>query len=356
MSQPYLWQEADFPHFYHNPAVGRVLEEKFQEEVSRLNQMLHTQEVGFDDVFTEEIVANSEIEGVILDRDSVHSSFVNNLIPVHQKEQGAVALTQLALASRNQKLSHDLLFSMHREIMKGSNFPPESIGVYVGDMKIVSGNRVDQGYRIVHEGVSKELVHEKMTEFIEWFNRCPADTPLTNAVQGHLHFETIHPFCDGNGRIGRSLILMGLCRDLGRNTPLALSRSFNKDLKTYYAQFQARLDLTSTLQNMCPLFLNAVKETGLILKLTAFRTKVFDQSDILNPRQVKVLNRLIDYELKGGFIGGMSNSNYQKMTGIGDRTALRDLAELQEQGLMVKTGQLKGTRYHLNVPHLSANL
>ena len=149
---------------------------------------------------------------------------------------------------------------------------------------------------------------------------------------------------------------MRLCRDLGRNTPLALSRSFNQDLKSYYRQFQTGLDLTAPLQSMSPLFLNAVKETGLILELTAFRTKISDLAEELNARQLKVLNRLVDYELKGGFDGGMSNTKYQKMTGIGDRTALRDLAELQELGLMVKTGQLKGTRYHLNVPHITNKL
>lgn len=68
------------------------------------------------------------------------------------------------------------------------------------------------------------------------------------------------------------------------------------------------------------------------------------------------LNRLIDYELRGGFGGGMSNTKYQKMTGIGDRTALRDLSELHERCLMVKIGQLKGTRYYLNVPHLLERL
>jgi hypothetical protein len=109
MSKLYLWQEGDFSHFYHNPEGSRVLEEKFQEEVSKSDQMLHTQEVGFDDVFTEEIVANSEIEGVILDRESVHSSSISNLTPVHEKEQGAVALTQMALAHCDQGLSHDLL-------------------------------------------------------------------------------------------------------------------------------------------------------------------------------------------------------------------------------------------------------
>jgi Fic family protein len=107
---------------------------------------------------------------------------------------------------------------------------------------------------------------------------------------------------------------------------------------------------------MAPLFLDALVETGFILELTAYRTQVADQADALNERQLKVLNRLIDYELRGGFEGGMNNAKYQKMTEIGDRTALRDLNDLEERGLMIKTGQLKGTRYHLNVPHLVKEL
>ena len=357
MTHSYLWQHAAFPHFYHNAAVVQPLELAFQAEVERLDAMLDTQAIGFDDVLTEEIVANSEIEGVLLDRESVHRSFVQNIPPAREKEQGAVALTRMALANANQALSHESLFAMHREILKGSTrFPTESIGAYVGNMKIVSGTRMDREVKVVHKGVSKELVHEKMTEFIEWFNQCPATTPLTNAIQGHVHFETLHPFCDGNGRVGRNLILMGLCRDLGRTTPLALSRSFNTDLDTYYRQFEASLDLTDTLQRMSPLFLNAVQETGYILELTAYLTQVGDRAEELNERQLKVLNRLIDYELRGGFQGGMNNAKYQKMTGIGDRTALRDLNELSECDLMVKRGQLKGTRYYLNVPHLIKDL
>jgi hypothetical protein len=173
-------------------------------------------------------------------------------------------------------------------------------------MKVVSGTRMDREYKVIHEGASKALVYEKITEFIDWFNQCSAASPLMNAIQGHVHFETLHPFCDGNGRIGRNLILMGLCRDLGRTTPLALSRSFNTDLETYYRQFEAKLDLTDTIQSLSPLYLNAIKETGHILELTAYRTKVGDQSERLNERQLKVLNRLIDYELRGGFEGGMT--------------------------------------------------
>jgi Fic family protein len=116
------------------------------------------------------------------------------------------------------------------------------------------------------------------------------------------------------------------------------------------------LDLTKTIQDMSPLFVNAVSETARILELTAYRTKVADQKEQLNERQLKVLNRLIDYELRGGFKGGMNNAKYQKMTSIGDRTALRDLSELEERGMMVKVGKLKGTRYYLKVPHLVESL
>ncbi|NBB78932.1 MAG: DUF4172 domain-containing protein [Verrucomicrobia bacterium] len=357
MAQTFLWQHADFPHFYHNPAVVAPLEAAFRAEVDQLDAKLKRQNLGFSDVLTGEIVANSEIEGVLLDRESVHSFLVENLMPAREKEQGAVALTRMALAQANEPLTHDLLFTMHREILKGNtHFPSESIGAYVGNMKIVSGTRLDREVRVIHEGVSQALVYDKMTEFIDWYNQCPTDSPLLNAIQGHIHFENLHPFCDGNGRIGRSLILMGLCRDLGRSTPLALSRSFNANVDSYYRQFEAGLDLTQTIQQMSPLFIHAIRSTGQILELTAFRTKMSDHSEALNERQLKVLNRLVDYELRGGFKGGMNNAKYQKMTGIGDRTALRDLNDLAACGLMFKVGKLKGTRYYLNVPHLLAGL
>jgi Fic family protein len=337
--------------------VVKPLEAAFQAEVAQLDTQLKVQDSGFADVLTEEIMANSEIEGVLLDRESVHSSFVENKTPAREKEQGAVARTRMALEHAHRPLSHELLFEMHRQILKGSDsLPVESIGAYVGNMKIVSGTRMDRDPKVIHEGVSRDRVDEKMTEFIDWFNQCPAKSPLVNAIQGHVHFETLHPFCDGNGRIGRTVILMGLCRDLERTTPLALSRSFNADVDTYYRQFEAGLDLTKTIQDMSPLFVNAVSETARILELTAYRTKVADQKEQLNERQLKVLNRLIDYELRGGFKGGMNNAKYQKMTSIGDRTALRDLSELEERGMMVKVGKLKGTRYYLKVPHLVESL
>jgi len=357
MSKTYLWQATDFPHFYYNHAVVEPLELAFKQAVKRLDKILKKQSPGTENIFTEEIIANSEIEGILLDRESVHSSFIQNVLPSQEKEQGAVTLIKQAMKYRDQPLSHELLYEMHREILKGSTgFPTASIGTYVGDMKIVSGNRMDQEQKVIHQGVSKELVHEKMAEFIDWYNQQSINTPLVNAIQGHIHFETLHPFCDGNGRIGRTLMLMGLCRDFKLNAPIALSRSFNKNLNDYYLQFETGLDITKKIQRISPLLQNAVCETEHILELTAYRTKISDQADQLNDRQLKVLNRLINYELRGGFEGGMNNTKYQKMAETSDRTALRDLNDLESRGLIIKTGKLKGTRYYLNVTYLVERL
>ena len=349
MKKPYLWQDADFPHFYFNEAVVEPLEVAFKGKMKLLTKALRRKNTDVAEVLTEEILANSEIEGVLLDRESVSSSFMNNLSALKQPEQGAVALTSTALHSFQEALSHERLLSMHRELMSGSDFPAESVGAYVGDMKILKGHRLDREYEVVHEGVGKDEVHDKMTEFIQCYNDAPSRSPLVNAIRGHIHFEMIHPFCDGNGRIGRSLILMGLCRDFGRETPLALSRSFRSHLQIYYEQFQTGLDLTETIKVMAPVFNHAIAETMRILELTKFRTRIA-ASDQLHPRQSKVLHRLVDYELRDGFQGGMSNANYTKMAKVESRTALRDLNELLEMGFLVKTGKLKGTRYHLHIP------
>jgi hypothetical protein len=89
-AQTYLWQDPAFPHFYSNPAVVAPLETAFKQAVTELDARILKQNVGFADVLTEEILSNSEIEGVLLDRESVHSSFIENLIPAREKELGAV--------------------------------------------------------------------------------------------------------------------------------------------------------------------------------------------------------------------------------------------------------------------------
>jgi Fic family protein len=140
---------------------------------------------------------------------------------------------------------------------------------------------------------------------------------------------------------------MGLCRDFKIKSPLAVSRALEKNIDDYYSLFRSGLDLTDIIKKLQPIFLQAIDETYHILSTTSIRHKVYHLENDLHPRQLKVMNRLIDNELKDGFQGGLTNSKYQKMAKVSDRTALRDLEGLTKLKLLTKQGDKKASRYYL---------
>lgn len=133
---------------------------------------------------------------------------------------------------------------MHCCIYEGDN-----AGVYVGNMTIISRDR--RGEETIEDrGLPKEHVAAGIQEFIDSYNKDDASTPLYSALRGHIHFESIHPFNDGNGRVGRTIMNMGLMRNLGIQAPLALSRSLRDHSKEYYRVFGGSgLDLTQRVKD-----------------------------------------------------------------------------------------------------------
>ena len=345
-----IWKDEDFPHYYYNPAAVAAVESRFSQALEELIAGMDGKSCaeGFDEILVEETVKNSQIEGVDLNRESVRSSFFNNLPIKGGREKGAVAVTRMATDSVGKPLTDDLLREMHRSLFEASDMPVKQRGAYVGGMQIVSGGRLDREPVIEDLGIPKERVAEAIAEFLKWFNADSDQPLLTRIIQGHLHFEAIHPFADGNGRIGRALMQMTVSQRMGKAVPLALSRAISQNSDPYYHQFKTSLDITTVVKEMGEVLIAAVQETASILELTRLRAQV--HSHELNTRQEKVMNRLIEYELSGKlFRGGLSNQNCRKMTGAEERMALRDLADLVDQGFLLKSGRLKGTRYHLNL-------
>jgi Fic family protein len=75
----------------------------------------------------------------------------------------------------------------------------------------------------------------------------------------------------------------------------------------------------------------------------------FDHRDKeLAPRQRKLLNALLDAGPKG-FEGGMSTKKYESLSTASRATSSRDLIELDELGLLRRTGAGRSTRYYLNI-------
>jgi Fic family protein len=335
-----LWEHPDWPAFYGNQVALRSLEDELLSEAKKIPKI----EV-LDDLMISEVVANSEIEGVHLSQEKLQSSFMGNLASSpHDREANAIKAMRLGGEHFNKPLTHGLIKKLNKLFNENEN-----AGQYVGGINIVKGGRLGE-VNIVDRGMPPKQVKKAMDQFLEAYNSQKRATPLFNAVLGHVHFEKIHPFSDGNGRTGRILMNMALMRDLGLAHPLALSRAIQKENKLYYACLnKADLDLTSTVKSLAPLMHHAMEQTTRMKELTVYRKKAF--STDLNERQRKALDHLIKAELQSGYLGKFTSSKYlglcKPSERPSDRTALRDLSDLVSRGLLVRKGAQKGAHYLL---------
>jgi len=313
------------------------------------------------EMMSEEALNSSRIEGEMLDRDSVASSLLRQLglAPEYSdhranaKEKGIAALMVDNYRSYDAPLTHEMLCTWHPYVVAPS-FVVRDVGKYrtsAEPMQIVSG--YEGNYKVHYVAPQAARLQDEMDAFIQWYN----DTvpgggnplpPLTRAGIAHIYFEAIHPFDDGNGRIGRALSEKALAQSLGKPALLALSHVIEQTKPLYYEQLeknQKGLDINNWLLYFAGISLDAVEHSQQLVRFTVEKARLFDRvRGQINPRQEKALLRMLAEGLNG-FAGGMSANKYMQITGAISRTASRDLQSLVELGVFIKTGQLKGTRY-----------
>jgi Fic family protein len=197
-----------------------------------------------------------------------------------------------------------------------------------------------------------------MTRYIDWFNRTATRgkqplPALTRASIAHLYFESIHPFEDGNGRIGRAIAEKALAQSLGRATLMALAATILVKRRSYYEALEAankRNEITEWLVWFAATSLEAQQRTLSQVEFLIDKTKMLDRlRGQINPRQEAVLLRMFR-EGPEGFKGGLIAGNYVNIAKASPATATRDLAELVEKGALTRTGKRRHTRYHLPIP------
>lgn len=306
---------------------------------------------------SEEAYKTSEIEGEILDRDSIQSSIRRHFglqaprMRNYPKEYGVAEMMVSIYKSFGEALTQEMLFEWHSMLMNGRR-DVEQIGAYrthAEPMQIVSG-RFDKR-TVFFEAPPSHQVQDEMEGFINWFNESQSELPiLVRSGICHLYFETVHPFEDGNGRIGRALVEKSLAQDLGRPTFILFSKAIQAKRKAYYhALHWASLsnEITDWLLYFSQLILEAIELTTRELEVLLKKIHVFyEYASQLNKRQEKVLLRLFDAGAEG-FKGGLSAKNYLAITHTSPATATRDLNELVEWGILKKSGRFKSTRYVL---------
>jgi Fic family protein len=197
-----------------------------------------------------------------------------------------------------------------------------------------------------------------MAGFIGWFTRtAPGGAEplpaLTRAGAAHLYFESIHPFEDGNGRIGRAIAEKSLAQGLGQPTLIVLAATILARRGRYYHALEAaskQNEITDWLAWFAGITIEAQRRTLALIEFLIAKAKLFDRlKGQLNERQQKALLRMFK-EGPEGFKGGLSAGKYSTITGASPATATRDLVGLMEKGALVRTGELRHARYNLSVP------
>jgi len=362
------WQQPGWPHSTWEEGRLTLAEQQFLVGGGvLLGTVKHLGEEERDQLTVEamstEALTTSEIEGEILDRASVQSSIQRQLglaadnRRVAPREQG-VAEMLVDLYRTSAPLSEEMIFGWHRMLMSGSR-DIEDIGRYrTGDepMQVVSG--AIGAPKIHFEAPPSTQIAGEMAGFIDWFKRtAPGGTEplpaLTRAGAAHLYFETIHPFEDGNGRIGRAIAEKSLAQSLGQPTLILLAATLLARRASYYHALEAaskQNKITDWLAWFAGITIEAQQRTLALIEFLIDTAKLFDRlKGQLNDRQQKALLRMFK-EGPEGFKGGLSAGKYSTITGASPATATRDLVDLMEKGALIRTGELRHARYNLSVP------
>jgi Fic family protein len=234
----------------------------------------------------------------------------------------------------------------------------KNIGRYrtdAGPMQVVSGAL--HAPRVHFEAPPSARVPKEMARFVKWFNRTAPTggdplPALTRAGIAHLYFESIHPFEDGNGRLGRAISEKALAQSVGQPTLTALAATILIRRKAYYKALEAankNNNLTSWLAWFAEIVIEAQRRTGAHVDFLLDKTRLLDRRrGQINERQEKALLRMLR-EGPEGFKGGLSAGNYITITGASPATATRDLADLVEMKALRRMGERRHARYSLAI-------
>ncbi|BDW10190.1 cell division protein Fic [Polynucleobacter sp. SHI8] len=364
----YIWQNPQWPHWeYDLKQLTSLLTQVYQAQ-GRLIGSLHHVGVHLRDqeslrVFTEDVLKTSEIEGEKLDPDSVRSSVarrlgidIGALAPSDRHIDGVVDMVLEATQHHQVNLTQERLFAWHAALFPTgySGLSKILVGTWrddaLGPMQVVSGPINRQ--KVHFEAPPAQQLPPEMEQFLLWFNVDQQDDPIIKAGLAHLWFVTLHPFDDGNGRIARAIGDMALARSDGSSQRFySLSAQIGRDRKNYYELLEqtqkGTLEVTKWLSWFLSSMLSAIQAAEAALACTLVKANFWQRwsGTPMNERQIKLLNKMLD-----GFEGKLTSSKWAIIAKCSPDTALRDISELLEHGVLVKSDSGgRSTSYELQL-------
>jgi Fic family protein len=369
LAKTYIWQQTDWPTWSYDATTLSILLANAHQAQGRLLGKM--QSLGFGvqqqtslQVLTDDVLKTSEIEGEFLRPELVRSSVakrlgidIGGLSDSDRAVDGIVDIVMDATSNHAHDLFLDRLLSWHAAL-----FPLGYSGIHkisagqlrddrLGPMQVISGAI---GREKVHfEAPPASCLRSEITQFLNWFNASQSLDPYLKAGIAHLWFVTIHPFDDGNGRIGRAIADMALSRaDQSRDRFYSLSSQIMKERQGYYLHLErsqkGSLDATEWLAWFLQCLINAIDSANSNLYSTLAKTQFWQhwQGVPFNERQIKLLNRLLD-----GFEGNLTNKKWSLIAKCSADTALRDITDLLDRGVLSRgSSSGRSTHYLIKQP------
>lgn len=370
----WVWESATWPELsYDRDALAPLLNRARACEGRLMGKAdaIGTNELSYiqRDVWAGEAVATAAIEGETLDLADVRLSVTRRLglaaasVPaVPRHVDGLLDVMEDAAANWQTDLTEERLCRWQAALFPGSHSSLRDVEIgryrsHAEAMQIVSG---PIGKAVVHyEAPPSAAVRAEMRNFLDWFN----GTRRSNTVDGilragfaHVRFETIHPFGDGNGRVGRAVVDMAIAQDARQPFRLhGVSMEIRRRQDAYYDALNRAQrgtgDVTDWLTWFVEVFCESCQSSSRLIDEALVRARFWSQHKNveINERQRKVLNRMLDRG-PGNFEGGMTPRKYLALTGIKSITASRDLADLVTKAMLVREGAGRSTYYNLAIP------
>lgn len=381
----YIWQHPLWPHLALNVDQIAPLEALFLDKLSRLQGKVNVFPIGERAYFdlgqmVDEAVANAAIEGERVAPEDVRSSIIIQLgldetLPL-VKDQRARGMAMLQILNREEwalPLTISMMHEWQRLSLRGTEqrylATPITLGKFrTHPVQVVSGPIGRE--KIHYEAPPPNQVEGHMEQLLTWFNGRPLEQGShlsTNAIArasiAHLWFESIHPYDDGNGRVGRTLAEKALMQSVGGPLLFSLSSMLANRREAYYqalanasaaADYRTLdygIDCTDWVlwfgQQILLALDDAEQTIGFVMAKAQFWQA--HSSTELNARQQKVLTRLFAAGVRG-FTGGLNAAKYMRLTKCSKATATRDLADLREKGCLSAAGSGRSVSYHLALP------
>ena len=358
----HIWQSPLWPRFIHDPQRTEAALATFALRLGRVVGLqdalsVAEQREAFLRSVTREAVASFGIEGVTLSPDEIEASVVASLAhrgKEPQRRSDAVAELMLEAREGQGPLTAARLHRWHGLLFHGVELE-EKAQWRSFEMVIVRSARAGRE-EVLYTAPPPEQVPGDMTVFLDWLNEEVALPTPVRAALAHLWFESIHPYSDGNGRVGRAIVEHVFARDTA--LPFSLSRQIQVDKRGYYAALQAGrqivqpggaggIDGTEFVLWFLDRLHAGMTEAEADARFLVGRNRFFLRFQSTSPRAEKVLRRLFA-EGADRVALGLSAGPYAKIAGVSPATATRDLAELEAMGALLRGPEGgRATRYLL---------